>query len=122
MIETIEGVKNAHEIAKIPGVDALFAASGDLGNFSGFPQGSPDYERLINIVHDAAIGAGKRLCGPFAWRDRPDFTCFQNASETAAIAAGVPPSWASCTTRRGRSKSVRSCRRPRLRSKTIVSR
>ena len=89
MIETIEGVKNAHEIAKIPGVDALFAASGDLGNFSGFPQGSPDYERLINVVHDAALAGGKKLCGPFAWRDRPDFTCFQNASETAAIAAGV---------------------------------
>jgi 2-keto-3-deoxy-L-rhamnonate aldolase RhmA len=89
MIETIEGVKNAHEIAKIPGVDALFAASGDLGNFSGYPQGSPDYERLINVVHDAAIGAGKRLCGPFAWRDRPDFTCFQNASEIAAITRGV---------------------------------
>jgi hypothetical protein len=48
-----------------------------------------DYERLINVVHDAAIAAGKRLCGPFAWRDRPDFTCFQNASETAAIARGV---------------------------------
>ena len=89
MIETIEGVKNAHEIAKVQGVDALFAASGDLGNFSGFPQGSPDYERLINVVHDAALAGGKKLCGPFAWRDRPDFTCFQNASETAAIAAGV---------------------------------
>src|SRR5215208_3644750 len=89
MIETLEGIKNAHEIAKIPGVDALFAASGDLGNFSGYAQGTPDYERLINIVHDAAIGAGKKLCGPFAWRDRPDFTCFQNASETAAISAGV---------------------------------
>jgi 2-keto-3-deoxy-L-rhamnonate aldolase RhmA len=89
MIETIEGVKNAHEIAKIPGVDALFAASGDLGNFSGYAQGTPDYERLINVVHDAAISAGKRLCGPFAWRDRPDFTCFQNASETAAITNGV---------------------------------
>ena len=61
---------------------AIFAASGDLGNFSGYTQGTPDYERLINIVHDAAIGAGKRLCGPFAWRDRPDFTCFQNGSET----------------------------------------
>lgn len=60
-----------------------------LGNFSGYKQGSPDYERLINIVHDAAIGAGKRLCGPFAWRDRPDFTCFQNASDTSAIARGV---------------------------------
>jgi 2-keto-3-deoxy-L-rhamnonate aldolase RhmA len=89
MIETLEGVKNAHEIAKIPGVTALFAASGDLGNFSGYAQGSPDYERLINIVHDAAIGAGKRLCGPFAWRDRPDFTCFQNASETALITRGA---------------------------------
>ena len=89
MIETIEGVKNAHEIASIPGVTAVFAASGDLGNFSGYPQGSPDYERLINVVHDAAISAGKRLCGPLAWRDRPDFTCFQAGSETAAIARGV---------------------------------
>jgi len=50
---------------------------------------TPDYERLINVVHDAALAAGKRLCGPFSWRDRPDFTCFQNASETAAIARGV---------------------------------
>jgi 2-keto-3-deoxy-L-rhamnonate aldolase RhmA len=89
MIETLEGAMNAHEIAKVPGVDAIFAAGGDLANFSGFAQGSPDYERLINIVHDAAISAGKRLCGPFSWRDRPDFTCFQNASETAAIARGV---------------------------------
>jgi len=89
MIETLEGVKNAHAIAKVPGVDAVFAASGDLGNFSGYAQGTPDYERLINVVHDAAIAGGKRLCGPWAWRDRPDFTCFQNGSETAAIAAGV---------------------------------
>jgi 2-keto-3-deoxy-L-rhamnonate aldolase RhmA len=89
MIETIEGVKSAREIAAVPGVTAIFAASGDLGNFSGYKQGTPDYERLINAVHDAALAAGKRLCGPFAWRDRPDFTCFQNASETAAIARGV---------------------------------
>ena len=89
MIETLEGLKNADEIAKVPGVSALFAASGDLGNFSGYRQGSPDYERAINIVHDAAIKANIRLCGPFAWRDRPDFTCFQAGSETAAIARGV---------------------------------
>jgi 2-keto-3-deoxy-L-rhamnonate aldolase RhmA len=89
MIETLEGIKNAYEIAKIPGVTAVFAASGDLGNFSGYAQGTPDYERLINVVHDAAIEAGKRLCGPFAWRDRADFTCFQAGSETAAIARGV---------------------------------
>ncbi|HXJ42446.1 MAG TPA: aldolase/citrate lyase family protein [Bryobacteraceae bacterium] len=89
MIETIEGIKHASEIAKVPGVTAVFAASGDLGNFSGYAQGSPDYERLINVVHDAALAGGKRLCGPLAWRDRPDFTCFQAGSETAAIARGV---------------------------------
>jgi 2-keto-3-deoxy-L-rhamnonate aldolase RhmA len=89
MIETLDGAVAAREIASIPGVTAVFAASGDLGNFSGYKQGTPDYERLINIVHDAALGAGKRLCGPFAWRDRPDFTCFQAGSETAAIARGV---------------------------------
>jgi len=89
MIETLEGIKNAAEIAKVPGVTAVFAASGDLGNFSGYAQGSPDYERLINVVHDATLAAGKRLCGPIAWRDRPDFTCFQAGSETAAIARGV---------------------------------
>ena len=89
MIETLEGIKNAAEIASIPGITAVFAASGDLGNFSGYQQGSPDYERLINVVHDATIKAGKRLCGPFAWRDRPDFSCFQAGSEPAAIARGV---------------------------------
>ena len=89
MIETLDGAAAAREIAAIQGVTAIFAASGDLGNFSGYRQGTPDYERLINIVHDAALGAGKRLCGPFAWRDRPDFTCFQNQSETAALARGV---------------------------------
>ncbi len=89
MIETLEGLKNVDDIARVPGVTAVFAASGDLGNFSGYRQGTPDYERAINIVHDAAIKAGVRLCGPLAWRDRPDFTCFQAGSETAAIARGV---------------------------------
>jgi 2-keto-3-deoxy-L-rhamnonate aldolase RhmA len=89
MIETLEGLKNADEIAKVPGVTALFAASGDLGNFTGYRQGSPDYERAINIVHDATVKAGIKLCGPLSWRDRPDFSCFQAGSETAAIARGV---------------------------------
>src|SRR4051812_23785800 len=89
MIETLAGLKDADRIAKIPGVTAIFAASGDLSNHTGYRQGDPDYERNINIVHDAAIKAGVRLCGPLAWRDRPDFTCFQAGSETAAIAAGV---------------------------------
>ncbi len=89
MIETLDGLRNADAIAKVPGVSAIFAASGDLGNFTGFRQGTPDYERAINIVHDAAVNAGVKLCGPLAWRDRADFSCFQAGSETAAIARGV---------------------------------
>lgn len=89
MIETLDGLKDADRIAKIPGVTAIFAASGDLSNHTGYRQGDPDYERNINIVHDAAIKAGVRLCGPLSWRDRPDFTCFQAGSETLAIANGV---------------------------------
>jgi 2-keto-3-deoxy-L-rhamnonate aldolase RhmA len=89
MIETLEGLKNADEIAKVPGVSAIFAASSDLGNFSGYRQGDPDYERAINMVHDAALKAGVKLCGPLAWRDRPDFTCFQAGNETAQIARGA---------------------------------
>lgn len=89
MIETLQGLKNASAIAKVPGVTAVFAASGDLANFTGYAPGSPDYERAINIVHDATIAAGKRLCGPLQWRERADFTCFQGGSETAAIAKGA---------------------------------
>ena len=89
MIETLEGLKNADAIAKVPGVTAVFAASGDLGNFSGYKQGDPDYERAINIVHDAALKAGVKLCGPFAWRNRPDFTCFQAGGEDAQIQRGA---------------------------------
>jgi 2-keto-3-deoxy-L-rhamnonate aldolase RhmA len=84
MIETLEGLKNSDDIAKVPGV-----TSTDLGNFSGYAQGTPDYERAINIVHDSAIKAGVRLCGPLAWRDRPDFTCFQAGNEITAIGRGV---------------------------------
>jgi len=89
MIETLDGLRDADKIAKVPGVSAIFAASGDLGNFGGYKQGDPDYEREINIVHDAAMKAHVRLCGPLAWRDRPDFTCFQAGSEDAAIAQGA---------------------------------
>ena len=77
MIETLDGLRDADKIAKIPGVTAVFAASGDLGNFGGYKQGDPDYEREINIVHDAALRAHKYLCGPYSWLNRPGFKCFQ---------------------------------------------
>ena len=89
MIETLPALMEAKQIAAIPGVTAIFAAASDLANRSGYQQGSPDYERLINIVHDAAISEHKRLCGPISWLNRPDFTCFQAGSEISAIRRGV---------------------------------
>ena len=89
MIETLEGVENAREIARIPGVTALFAASGDLGNFSGFGEGDPEYEALITEVAAAAVDAGIHACAPLRWADRPAFTCFQAGTETANILRGA---------------------------------
>jgi 2-dehydro-3-deoxyglucarate aldolase/4-hydroxy-2-oxoheptanedioate aldolase len=77
MIETLDGLRDADKIAALPGIDAVFAASTDLGNFAGYKAGDPDYEREINIVHDAALRAHKYLCGPFSWLNRPGFKCFQ---------------------------------------------
>ncbi|HUE96224.1 MAG TPA: aldolase/citrate lyase family protein [Longimicrobiaceae bacterium] len=89
MIETLEGVENAREIAKLPGVTALFAASGDLGNFSGYREGDPQYDALIEEVAAAAREAGIHLCGPLRWADRPGVTCFQAATEGANIRRGA---------------------------------
>jgi len=89
MIETLEGVENAREIAKLPGVTGLFAASGDLGNFSGFGEGDPEYEALITEVATAATDAGIHACAPLRWANRPSFTCFQAGTEAANIRRGV---------------------------------
>jgi 2-keto-3-deoxy-L-rhamnonate aldolase RhmA len=89
MIETLQGVENAREIAKLPGVSGIFAASGDLGNFSGFAEGDPEYEALITEIAAAAEEAGVALCGPLRWADRPGFTCFQAGTEAANIRRGA---------------------------------
>lgn len=89
MIETLEGVENARAIAKIPGVTGLFAASGDLGNFSGFGEGDPEYESLITEVATAASEAGIDACAPLRWANRPEFSCFQAGSEGANIRRGA---------------------------------
>ena len=89
MIETLEGVEQAREIAKIPGVTALFAAAGDLGNFSGFGEGDPEYEALVDEVLAATQEAGIHACGPLRWADRPGYTCFQAATEGANIRRGA---------------------------------
>jgi 2-keto-3-deoxy-L-rhamnonate aldolase RhmA len=89
MIETPEGVAIAEKIAAVPGVDVVFAASGDLGNFSGYAEGQPHYEALINRVHDATLKAGKKLGGPARWYDRAGYSFFQAGRESVYIDAAT---------------------------------
>jgi 2-keto-3-deoxy-L-rhamnonate aldolase RhmA len=89
MIETLDGIRDADKIAATPGVTAIYAATGDLGNFSGYRSGQPDFERLVNIVHDSALRAHKTLCGPMTYRGRPDFTCLWEGNEQTAIGRDV---------------------------------
>ena len=89
MIETPIGVADADKIAAVPGIDVIFAASTDLGNFSGFRQGDPQYEALVSRIHDETLKAGIRLGGPLAWKDRKGFSFFQGPGETALIKSGA---------------------------------
>jgi 2-keto-3-deoxy-L-rhamnonate aldolase RhmA len=91
MIETPLGVANAKEIAAVPGVDVIFAASTDLGNFSGTKQGEPKYEEMVTIIHDTVLKAGLKLGGPLAWKgNRQGFTFFQGPGETGLMKEGAP--------------------------------
>jgi 2-keto-3-deoxy-L-rhamnonate aldolase RhmA len=59
MIETLEGVANAEEIAATHGVDVLLIGNNDLSSFSGWPQNDPRYQDALVKVHDAALKYGK---------------------------------------------------------------
>jgi 2-keto-3-deoxy-L-rhamnonate aldolase RhmA len=89
MIETPIGVENAEKIASIPGIDVIFAASTDLGNFSGHRQGDKEYEAMVTRIHDVTLQHGIRLGGPQAWKDRPGFTFFQGPGEPQLIQSGA---------------------------------
>ncbi len=89
MIESPLGVSVARQVAKLPGVDGLFAASTDLGSFSGYRQGDPEYEALVDEIVDAGQDAGIWLAGPQAWMDRPAFSIFQAPSDTALLTLGI---------------------------------
>jgi 2-keto-3-deoxy-L-rhamnonate aldolase RhmA len=59
MIETLEGVAMANEIAATHGVDVVMIGNNDLSNFSGWTQHDPRYQDAIIKVHDAALRYGK---------------------------------------------------------------
>jgi 2-keto-3-deoxy-L-rhamnonate aldolase RhmA len=90
MIENPQGVEIVDEIAGLEHVDVVFAASSDLGSFSGLRQGDPGYETLVTRIHDSTLAAGKFLAGPSAWKDtREGYTFFQGPPETALIRMGA---------------------------------
>lgn len=89
MIETLDGVAIADEIAAVPGVDVVFAASGDIASFSGYSRDDPRYEALITEIKDDTLAAGKKLGGPFVWHDREGYTFFQASSEAGLIREGA---------------------------------
>jgi 2-keto-3-deoxy-L-rhamnonate aldolase RhmA len=59
MIETLEGVAMANEIAATHGVDVIMLGNNDLASFSGWNQHDPRYQDAIIKVHDAALKYGK---------------------------------------------------------------
>jgi 4-hydroxy-2-oxoheptanedioate aldolase len=51
MIETAEGLKNVNEIAAVPGVGAIFiGVAGDLHQYLGVPQDSPEVEAARQTI------------------------------------------------------------------------
>lgn len=95
MIESPNAATIADKIAAVPGVDVVFAASGDLGSFTGLPIGDPKYEAVVQKIHDDTLAAGKKLGGPFTWNDRKGYTFFQAAGEAALIKEGAKAMFAS---------------------------
>ncbi len=92
MIESPAGVAIADQIAAVEGVDVVFAASSDLGSFSGWKQGDPKYEAMVDKIRAATQKAGRALGGPVAWKDRaerPGFNFFQAPGETSLIRSGA---------------------------------
>ncbi len=89
MIESPAGVDAVEEIAAVPGVDVVFAASTDLYSFSGKRQGEPEYEAMVDRIRDAVLGAGLKLGGPLAWRDREGFSFFQAPGVGSLIRRGA---------------------------------
>jgi len=90
MIENPAGVAIATEIANTPGVDVVFAASSDLGSFSGYRQGDAQYEALVTTIKNATLAAGHSLGGPLAWMaTREGYSFFQGPGATALVRSGA---------------------------------
>jgi 2-keto-3-deoxy-L-rhamnonate aldolase RhmA len=59
MIETIDGIINADEIAGTFGIDVVIQGNNDLSRFSGWSQTDPRYQALLTVSRNATLRAGK---------------------------------------------------------------
>jgi hypothetical protein len=81
--------KAGHRPAAAPGIDVIFAASVNPGDFSGRKQTDPEYEALVNRIHDVTLQHGVRPGGPQAWKDRPGLRFSRGLRETQSIRLGA---------------------------------
>ncbi|MCM3880518.1 MAG: aldolase/citrate lyase family protein [Vicinamibacterales bacterium] len=86
MIETLEGVKNALEIASQPGVDVVIIGNADFESFSGFGPTSAGYLDLQTRVRNATYLAGK-----FWGNANPGFSTGNPLAPDSRYHLGVPP-------------------------------
>jgi 4-hydroxy-2-oxoheptanedioate aldolase len=89
MIESPDGVEITDQIAAVPGVDVIFAASADIASFTGYSRDDPKYEALIEKIQGDTLNAGKKLGGPYRWAGREGFSFFQAPSESTLIISGA---------------------------------
>ena len=89
MIESPAGVENVERIAAVSGIDVIFTAATDLFSFSGFAQGTPEYEAMVTRIKDTTLGAGLGLGGPVQWRNREGFNFFQAPTATVLVGRGA---------------------------------
>ena len=63
LVETLEAVEAASEIARVPGVDVLFVGPGDLSAAVGVARQlrHPKVERAVARVAECALARGKAL-------------------------------------------------------------
>jgi len=59
MLETLDGIINADEIASTFGIDVVIQGNNDLSRFSGWSQTDPRYQALLTISRNATLKAGK---------------------------------------------------------------
>jgi 2-keto-3-deoxy-L-rhamnonate aldolase RhmA len=59
MLETLDGIVNADEIAATFGIDVVIQGNNDLSRFSGWAQTDPRYQSLLQVSRNATLKAGK---------------------------------------------------------------